>query len=241
MKCAYVVTCIWTVYMFNCALVVTWIYHEYMLVNCMYNIYDENNNNNNNNNNNSNTNNSSNKRVSTIVKYRNHRTHPKPQHRQEKYNSEPHTTGIKPRFHLCFITWFVCTRKWCIDKLGIFHANQTSMCLEAHHLVLLNMFKPSNDLITDHSKAVLLLLICFVISVSRLYLLHLSCLFLAALWSPTRKGLTSCLSCVWCFLVPYGVSGQVWYLIYRFLIFAFFFTFIAICIYKDDCISCSML
>ena len=46
----------------------------------------------------------------------------------------------------------------------------------------------------------------------------LTCLFIAALWSPAGKGLTSWLSCVWCFscvlvTFPYGVLGQVWYLI----------------------------
>ena len=47
----------------------------------------------------------------------------------------------------------------------------------------------------------------------------LSCLFIAALWSPTGKGLTSWLTCVvcdslLCFVTfPYGVLGQVWYLI----------------------------
>ena len=44
----------------------------------------------------------------------------------------------------------------------------------------------------------------------------LSCLFLAALWSPAGKGLTSWLSCVLCFHVfghfPIWCSGQVWYL-----------------------------
>ena len=46
----------------------------------------------------------------------------------------------------------------------------------------------------------------------------LSYLFIAALWSPARKGLTSWLFCVCCFLVffvtfQFGVLGQVWYLI----------------------------
>ena len=45
----------------------------------------------------------------------------------------------------------------------------------------------------------------------------LSCLFIAAVWSPAGKGLTLQLSCVRCFLVlvsfPYGFSVQVWYLI----------------------------
>ena len=45
----------------------------------------------------------------------------------------------------------------------------------------------------------------------------LSCLFIAALWSPARKGLTSCLTFVMfnCVFVtfPCGILGQVWYFI----------------------------
>ena len=45
----------------------------------------------------------------------------------------------------------------------------------------------------------------------------LSRLFIAALWSPAGKGLTSLLSlvCEVCVFVtfPYGILGQVWYLI----------------------------
>ena len=55
----------------------------------------------------------------------------------------------------------------------------------------------------------------------------LSCLFQAALWSPAGKGLTSWLSCVWCFpvfLSLYHMVSQVrcstW--LHRFLISAFF-------------------
>ena len=36
--------------------------------------------------------------------------------------------------------------------------------------------------------------LCFVF-------VSLSCLFVAALWTPAGKGLTSWLSCVWCFVV----------------------------------------
>ena len=66
-------------------------------------------------------------------------------------------------------------------------------------LVLSNMFKPSSNFLTDCSKA-LLLWILYVICVSYLSVI-LSCLFLAALWPPSGKGLTSWLSCMWCFLV----------------------------------------
>ena len=34
--------------------------------------------------------------------------------------------------YLLFISWFIYFWRWCIDKLGVFHANQTSMCLDPH-------------------------------------------------------------------------------------------------------------
>ena len=33
---------------------------------------------------------------------------------------------------LLFISWFICSRRLCFDKIGVFHANQTSMCLDPH-------------------------------------------------------------------------------------------------------------
>ena len=66
-------------------------------------------------------------------------------------------------FHyLLVIYWFICSGRWCIDKLGVFHANQTSMCLDPH----LNKgrgrrretgLSPLVKYFTDRSKAVLLL------------------------------------------------------------------------------------
>ena len=43
----------------------------------------------------------------------------------------------------------------------------------------------------------------------------LSCLFIAALWSPAGKGLTTWLPCMLLYFVifPCGVLGQVWYVI----------------------------
>ena len=77
---------------------------------------------------------------------------------------------------------------------------------------------PSSNFLTDRSKAMLLLSIFFVIYVFMFAFAILSCLFLAASWSPAGKGLTSWLSCMRCFLVflslfPYYVLSQVWYLI----------------------------
>ena len=34
--------------------------------------------------------------------------------------------------YLLFTTYFLCSKRCCIDKLGVFHANQTSMCLDPH-------------------------------------------------------------------------------------------------------------
>ena len=82
-------------------------------------------------------------------------------------------------------------------------------------LVLSNMFKPSSSFLTGNSKALLLLF----------------CLFLAALWSLAGKGLTSWLSCMWCFLVFSSLSYMVSWVrcgiwLYGFLIYVFFLSFI---------------
>ena len=29
--------------------------------------------------------------------------------------------------YLLFISWFICSRRWCMDMLGVFHANQTCL------------------------------------------------------------------------------------------------------------------
>ena len=34
--------------------------------------------------------------------------------------------------YLLFISWFICSRRWCIDKLGVFNANIPSMFLDPH-------------------------------------------------------------------------------------------------------------
>ena len=48
--------------------------------------------------------------------------------------------------------------------------------------------------------------LCFVF-------VKLSCLFIATLWSPAGKVLTSWLSCLVFVTFPYGALGHVWYLI----------------------------
>ena len=82
-------------------------------------------------------------------------------------------------------------------------------------LVPSNIFKPSS-ISADRSKAVHLLWIFFVVYFYCVSVI-MSCLVLAALWSPAGEGLLFALlyvmfSCVFV-TSPYGVLGQVWYLI----------------------------
>ena len=60
---------------------------------------------------------------------------------------------------MCFTMW------WYIDKLGIFHANQISLCLDPHHWYLQTCLSPPVKQFTDRSKEVLHLWILFVICV----------------------------------------------------------------------------
>ena len=103
--------------------------------------------------------------------------------------------------------------------LGVFYANQISMCLDPH----LNLgcgwraIKPGYalkyNIFTVDSKSVLLLWITYVISV--LFLLCFSArLFIDALWSPAGKGLTSWLlfvmsNCEVVTLPTFGILGKV--------------------------------
>ena len=38
--------------------------------------------------------------------------------------------------YVCFISffiyWLVCSVGWCVGGLGVFHANQTSVCIDPH-------------------------------------------------------------------------------------------------------------
>ena len=132
---------------------------------------------------------------------------------------------------LLFISWFICSRRWCMDKVGglsckpnIYVSWSTSEL--RMRLVPWNGFKHSSKIFfTDRSKAVTLLwIICAI------YALCFSRLFIGALWSPSGKGLTSWLLFVMfnCVIVtfPCGILCQVWYLIVSIPIFATFLTYI---------------
>ena len=75
--------------------------------------------------------------------------------------------------YLLFISWCICSRRWCMDTLGVLYANQRSMCLDPHlnwvRLAPWNWFKPSSkNIFTDRSKAVFLLWIICSMFVMRL-------------------------------------------------------------------------
>ena len=90
---------------------------------------------------------------------------------------------------------------------------------------------PPVKYLNDRSKALVLLWIIHVISVLFLLCFRVR-LFIDALWSPAGKGLTSWLSFMMsnCEVVTFPVVSWVrcgaW--LYRFLIFAFFLTFIMV-------------
>ena len=71
------------------------------------------------------------------------------------------------------------------------------------------MSKLSSEFVTDRTKAVLLLWIIFVIYVSRVILLYCQLCSLQPWGHLLKKGLTSRLYCVWCFLVFLSLSIMV--------------------------------
>ena len=132
--------------------------------------------------------------------------------------------------YLLVISWFICFRRWCIDKLGVFHANQIYICVLIHIWIKgevgapLNRFKPSSKIFywpfQGGTSFADLLCLCSVLCL----LCLCARLFIYALWSPSGKGLTSWLSFVVsnCEFVTFPLVSWVgrgtW--LYRLLIFA---------------------
>ena len=113
---------------------------------------------------------------------------------------------------LYFFISFLCTRRWFFNKLVTWSTSELRV-----RMVPWNMFQLSSNYFTDRSKAVLLLWILSVICVLFVFVI-LSCLFLAALWSPAGKGpadllvlLCMIISCVLSLFCP--LSGVVRYCI----------------------------
>ena len=114
--------------------------------------------------------------------------------------------------YLLFISWFICSRRWCMNNIGSFIPTK-HLCLLIHIWTKgevgapQNRFKPSSKIFYYRSKAVILL--CFLC----LVFLKLSHLFVAALWSPEGKRADHlALVCdVYCIFVtfPCSILGQV--------------------------------
>ena len=117
--------------------------------------------------------------------------------------------------YLPFISWFICSWRWCFDKL-----NQLSPPVKYFYWP----FQGGASFV-DHLCYFCLVSLCF----------HAR-LFIYALWSPAGKGLTSWLSFVMSncdvvtFLMVSWVRCCAW--LYIFMIFALFLTFI-----DENCIN----
>ena len=133
--------------------------------------------------------------------------------------------------YLIFISWFICSRSWCIDMLGFFMQTKY-LCVLIHIWTKgevgapLNRFKPSSEIFYW----------LFQGGTSFVDFFFLSCVCYAfvrvcycASWSPAGKGLTFWLSFVVsnCKFVTFPLVSWVicgtW--LYRFLIFAPLLTF----------------
>ena len=122
--------------------------------------------------------------------------------------------------YLCFIFFislFICFWRWCIDKLGVFHANQTymswSICELRVRLVQWYQFKPSSKIFYWPFQGVTSFVDHFLgFSCFRVCSLLPCGLLLGKGWP-----LGSCWRCL-LYLVtfPRGILGQVWYLIVSF-------------------------
>ena len=123
--------------------------------------------------------------------------------------------------YLLVISWFICFRRWCIDKLGVFHANQVSMTSWSTselrvRLALLNGFKPSSKIFywPFQGCTSFVDLYVFVLSCVGYVFVH-ACLYV--LWGHLLGKGWPLGSRLWCLLwvchFPIGIQGRVWYLI----------------------------
>ena len=116
--------------------------------------------------------------------------------------------------YLLLISRFEWIWRWNIDELGTFHANQTSICLDAYKIYGWGWpryrqicFRPPVFLLTVPRRS----FFCgsfFVICVLCVFVI-LSCMLLAAFWSPVGKVLISWLSNMLCCRVLLTLSHMV--------------------------------
>ena len=120
-----------------------------------------------------------------------------------------------------FISWFICFGRWCIDELGVFRANQTSIYVSWStsklrvRLAPWNRFKSSSKifLLTVPRRLLPLWIICVLCFLCFRVCSLLPCCHLLGKGWP----LGSCRD-VYCVFVtfPCGILNQVWYLIVSF-------------------------
>ena len=112
-----------------------------------------------------------------------------------------------------------CSRRCCIDKLGVFHANQTSMCLDhiwtkGEVMGPSNWLKPSSKIFYWPFQGVgsfMLFLFCFFVMVSCASVYW--CLVVTC-WETLADLLAHvCDIKLWSCHFPIGILGQVWCLI----------------------------
>ena len=123
--------------------------------------------------------------------------------------------------YLLFISRFICSRRWCIDKIGVFHANQ-HLCVLIHIWTKdevgapLNRFKPSSIIFILAGPrrclfcgSFVLFLFCFVMlsCKSVCWCLVVTC------WERADLLVLNCDVLLWRCHFPTGILGQVWYLI----------------------------
>ena len=106
--------------------------------------------------------------------------------------------------YLLFVSWFICSMRYLMDKLGVFHANQTSICFDPH--LNWGWGKQCETSLSTPVKVVVLTvlrqcLFCgsFLVFMFRVFHVFLSvdCSLVVTCW----EGLTSWVSCMWCFIV----------------------------------------
>ena len=119
-----------------------------------------------------------------------------------------------------FCILILCNRRWFMDhkcKPNIYASWSTSELRV--RLVPWSKFKASSIFLTDRSKAVFLLCIFLFCYLSLpIAVMSVSCGLVVACWGLCVGGLTSWLSCMWCFLVvfvtfAFGVLGQVYLIV----------------------------
>ena len=138
--------------------------------------------------------------------------------------------------YLLFIPWCICYRRWCMDKLGVFNANQIFIVSWSTSELRMRLARRETSLsppvtyFTDRSKAVLLLWIIYVMNVlcfdasASVY-----CCLVVNWWE--RADLLALLCDVYfdLFLLSHMVSwDRCGNSLYRFLILAAFLTFITL-------------